>query len=64
MINQKENKKVRMRSWFFKLLSRDMKTTTTNKDQPINSQKNNRKKNNGNYNTYHRPLFQKWIDRR
>ena len=44
MINQKENKKVRMRSWFFKLLSRDMKTTTTNKDQPTNSQKNNRKK--------------------
>ena len=64
MINQKENKKVRMRSWFFKLLSRDMKTTTTNKDQPTNSQKNNRKKNNGNYNTYHGPLFQKWIDRR
>ena len=32
MINQKESKQVRMGSWLPKLLSRDMKTKTKNKD--------------------------------
>ena len=48
MINQKESKQVRMDSWLIKLLSRDMKTKTKNKDPPTN---------NG-------PLSQKWIDGR
>ena len=39
MINQKESKQVRMDSWLLKLLSRDMKTKTKNKDQPTNSHK-------------------------
>ena len=39
MINQKESKQVRMDSWLLKLLSRDMKTKTKNKDQPINNHK-------------------------
>ena len=33
MINQKESKQVRMESWLLKLLSKDMKTETKNKDQ-------------------------------
>ena len=40
MISQKESKQVIMDSWLLKLLSRDIKTKTKNKDQP----KNNRKK--------------------
>ena len=39
MINQKESKQVRMDSWLLKLLSRDMKTKTKNKDQPTNNHK-------------------------
>ena len=47
MISQKESKQVSMDSWLLKLLSRDMKTKTKNKDQPTNNHKNNRKiKNN------------------
>ena len=34
MINQKENKQVRMDSWLVKLLSRDMKTKTKRQEQP------------------------------
>ena len=33
MINQKECKQVRIDSWLLKLLSRDMKTKTKNKDK-------------------------------
>ena len=32
MINQREGKNVRMGSWLLKLLSRDMKTKTQNKN--------------------------------
>ena len=32
MINQKENKQVRINSWLFQALSEDMKTKTKNKD--------------------------------
>ena len=39
MINKKESKQVRMDSCLLKLLSRDMKTKTKNKDQPTNNQK-------------------------
>ena len=39
MINQNESKQVRMDSWLLKLLSRDMKTKTRNKDQPANNHK-------------------------
>ena len=39
MIIQKESKQVRMDSWLLKLLSRDMKTKTKNKDQPTNNHK-------------------------
>ena len=39
MINQEESKQVRMESWLLKLLSRDMKTKTKNKDQPTNNHK-------------------------
>ena len=39
MINQKESKQVRMDSWLLKLLSRDMKTKTKNKDQPTKNHK-------------------------
>ena len=60
-----------MNTWLFKLLSRNMKTKIKSKDQPTNNHKNNRKikkykkdKSNEKYNTYHRPLSQKWIDRR
>ena len=40
MINQKESKHVRMDSWLLKLLSRDIKTKTRNKDQPKKNRKN------------------------
>ena len=43
MINQKESKQFSMDSWLLKLLSRDMKTKTKNKDQPTNNHKNNDK---------------------
>ena len=43
MISQKESKQVSMDSWLLKLLSRDMKTKTENKDQPTNNHKKNRK---------------------
>ena len=33
MINQKESKQVRMNYWVLKILPRDMKTKTKNKDQ-------------------------------
>ena len=39
MISQKESKQVCMDSWLLKLLPRDMKTKTKNKDQPINNHK-------------------------
>ena len=37
MINQREGKNVRLGSWLLKLLSRDMKTKTQNKDQLKNN---------------------------
>ena len=37
MISQKDSKQVSMDSWLLKLLSRDMKTKTKNKDQPTNN---------------------------
>ena len=46
MINQKESKQVRMDSWLLKLLSRDMKTKTKNKDQPTNNHKKQLKNKN------------------
>ena len=39
MFNQKESKQIRMDSWLLKLLSRDMKTKTKNKDQPTSNHK-------------------------
>ena len=39
MINQKESEKARMGSWLLKPLSRDIKTKTKNKDQPIKNHK-------------------------
>ena len=39
MIGQKESNKVRMCSWFLKLLSRDIKTKTRNKNQPTKNYK-------------------------
>ena len=39
MIIQKESKQVSMDSLLLKLLSRDMKTKTKNKDQPTNNHK-------------------------
>ena len=39
MISQKESKQVSIDPWLLKLLSRDMKTKTKNKDQPTNNQK-------------------------
>ena len=45
MVNQKETKQVRMGSWLFNLLSRDMKTKTKGKDKPTEK-----------YNTYYGPL--------
>ena len=44
MISQKDSKQVSMDSWLLKLLSRDMKIKTKNKDQPTNNHKKNRKK--------------------
>ena len=70
MINQKENKQVKMDSWLLKLLSRDMKQkqkTKINQQTTITNNrkiKNNRKKSNGKYKTYHGPLSQKLIDGR
>ena len=47
MIIQNESKQSKMDSWVHKVLLRDMKTKTKNKDQPTNNHKNNRKlKNN------------------
>ena len=42
MINQKESEQVKMDSWLLKLLSRDMKTKTENKDQPTKKQLKNK----------------------
>ena len=39
MINYKESKQVGMGSWLLKLLSRDMKTKTKDKDKPIKNYK-------------------------
>ena len=39
MTSQKEGKLVSMDSWLLKLLSRDLKTKTKNKDQPTNNHK-------------------------
>ena len=39
MINQKESKQVRLDPSLLKLLSRDMKTKTKNKDQPKSNHK-------------------------
>ena len=39
MISQKESKQVSKVSWLLKLLSRDMKTKTKNKDQSTNNHK-------------------------
>ena len=44
MISQKDSKQVSMDSWLLKLLSRDMKTKTKNKDQPTNNHKKNPEK--------------------
>ena len=43
MINEKESKQVRMDSWLFKLLSRDMKTKARHKDQLTNKLKKKQK---------------------
>ena len=43
MIIQNESKQSKMDSWVQKVLLRDMKTKTKNKDQPTNNHKNNRK---------------------
>ena len=43
MISQKDSKQVSMDSWLLKLLSREMKTKTKQKDQPINYHKNKHK---------------------
>ena len=39
MISQKESKQASMDSWLLKLLSRDMKAKSKNKDQPTNNHK-------------------------
>ena len=39
MIGQKESRQVSMDSWLLKLLSRDMKIKTKNKDQPTKNYK-------------------------
>ena len=44
MISQKDSKQVSMDSWLLKLLSRDMKTKTKNKDQPTNNHKKKNRK--------------------
>ena len=65
MINQEESKKVRIGFWLLKILSRDMKTRTKNKDQLTNSyEKLQKSRRNGKYNTYHGPLSWTWIDER
>ena len=47
MIIQNESKQAKIDSWVHKLLLRDMKTKTKNKNRPTNNHKNNRKlKNN------------------
>ena len=38
-ISQKDSKQVSMDSWLLKLLSRDMKTKSKNKDKPTNNHK-------------------------
>ena len=43
MISQKDSKQVSMDCWLLKLLSRDMKTKTKNKNQTTNNHKKNRK---------------------
>ena len=40
MISRKDSKQVSMDSCLLKLLSRDMKAKTKNKDQPTNNHKN------------------------
>ena len=67
MIRQKESKQIRMDSWLFKLLSRDMKTKTNIKQQTIikngkKYKKEQKNKSNGKYDTYHGPLSQQWIN--
>ena len=54
--NDQSERKQKMGCWLIKLLSRDIKTKTKNKDQPTNKYKNNRKKSNGKYNNYYGPL--------
>ena len=44
MISQKDSKQVSMDSWLLKLLSRDMKTKTKNKDQQTNNHKKKTRK--------------------
>ena len=45
--SEKKSKQGSMDSWLLKLLSRDMKAKTKNKDQPTNNNRNNTKvKNN------------------
>ena len=46
MINQKENRKVIIGSWWLKLLPRAIKTKTKTKDQPTNNHKNTGKTKN------------------
>ena len=43
MISQKASRQVSMDSWLLKLLSRDMKTKTKNKDQPTANHKKTEK---------------------
>ena len=43
MISQKDSKQGSMYSWLLKLLLRDMKTKTKNKDQPTNNHKKKQK---------------------
>ena len=43
MISRKDRKQVSMDSWLLKLLSRDIKTKTKNKDQPTNNHKKTEK---------------------
>ena len=42
MINKKKSKQVSMDSWLLKLVSRDVKTKTKNKDQSTNNNKKKR----------------------
>ena len=46
MISQKETKQFSMYSWLLKLLSKDMKTKTKNRDQPTIIKNNRKNKNN------------------